>query len=300
MTLQELSYAVAVAEHRHFGRAAAACHVSQPSLSAGLKRLEEELGVALFERGRSGVLPTREGEPLLTQARRVLDAAERMRELARRELAPLSGVFRLGVIPTVGPYLLPHVVPGLREGFADLRLHLREEQTARLLESLHEGTLDAALLSPPVEERGLARADLYREEFLAALPFDHPLARRRRLRSQDLLPEPLLLLDEGHCFREQSLEVCSSPGTPVRELLRGSSLETLRSMVAAGVGITLLPALAAPGEEGPVVVRPFRRPAPHRTISLYWRRGFAREPSARILGEEIRRRLPAGVRALRS
>jgi LysR family hydrogen peroxide-inducible transcriptional activator len=300
MTLQELRYLVAIADHCHFGRAAAACHVTQPTLSAGLRKLEDELGLALCERSRRGALIATDAEPLVAQARRVLAEAQRLEELARHRLAPLAGVFRLGAIPTVGPYLFPRVVPGLREQHPDLALHLYEEKTARLLDDLRAGRLDAALMSPPLDEDGLERVDLYREPFLAALPAGHPLAHRRRLRMADLEEQPLLLLDEGHCLRDQVLGACRLPGTPVRELLRASSLETLRSMVAAGVGATLLPALAVGGDlpDAPVRIVPFMRPVPRRTVSLYWRRGFPRAESARLLGATFHERLPADVEAI--
>jgi LysR family hydrogen peroxide-inducible transcriptional activator len=301
MTLQELRYVAAVAEHGHFGRAAAACHVAQPTLSAALKKLEDELGLQIFERGRAGVLVTSDGEEVVAQARRVLEEVERLRTLADRRRAPLEGVFGLGAIPTVGPYLMPHVVPGLRKAYPALRLHLREEPTTDLLDALRAGHIDAALLSPPLPDAGLVRTDLYREDFLAALPRDHSLARARRVRAADLAADDLLLLDEGHCLREQTLAVCRlAPATPVRELVRGSSLETLRSMVAAGVGCTLLPALAVRTEdrERGLAVRPLVRPVPHRVIALYWRAGSPRGTSARLLAAGIRTLLPPPVRRL--
>jgi LysR family hydrogen peroxide-inducible transcriptional activator len=302
MTLQELRYIVAVAEHGHFGRAAEACHVAQPSLSAAVKKLEDEFGLQIFERGRGGVLVTREGVEIVAQARRILDEVSRLRTLAGRRRDPLEGVFGLGTIPTIGPYLLPHVVPGLRDAHPELQLHLREEPTATLIAALREGRIDAALLSPPLDEQGLAHADLYREDFLAALPRDHRLAAAQRVRVADLAAGELLLLDEGHCLRDQVLEVCRlAAETPARELLRGSSLETLRSMVAAGAGCTLLPALAerpADAELG-LVVRPFVRPVPSRVIALYWRDGSPRETSARLLAAGIRKLLPPAVRRLR-
>ncbi len=300
MTLQELRYLVALAEHAHFGRAAAACHVSQPSLSAALKKVEDELGMPLFERSRRRVFPTARGERVVEQARRVLEEMARLEELARLPDDPLSGVFRLGAIPTIGPYLMPHLVPSLHETYPRLQLHLIEQQTAVLIEQLHQGKLDAALLSPPLDESGLDRADLYREDFHLAAPREHPLARRERIDLAAIVGEPLLLLDEGHCLRDQVLEVCSTRDTPARELLRGSSLETLRSMVAAGVGCTLLPSLALHpiGGASPVEIRPFDEPVPHRLVSLYWRRSFARVNSVHELVGWIVRHLPSGVAAV--
>ncbi len=297
MTLQELRYLVALAEHGHFGRAAAACYVSQPSLSAAVKKLENELGVMLFERTRRRVLPTARGERVVRRARRILEEARRLEEEARRPELPLSGIFRLGAIPTIGPYLMPHLVPPLRRDHPALQLHLIEQQTAVLLEQLQQGRLDAALMSPPLDETGLVRADLYREDFHLAAPPEHPLSARASIDPAEIVGEPLLLLDEGHCLRDQVLEVCSTEDTPARELLRGSSLETLRSMVAAGVGCTLLPALALHplGGASPVEIRPFTAPAPHRRVTLYWRKGFAREDSARELADWIRQHLPPGA-----
>lgn len=300
MTLQELRYLVAIADHGHFGRAAAACHVTQPTLSTGLRKLEDELGLTLVERRRRGALITTEGEQLVAQARRVLAEAERLEELARHRLAPLAGTFRLGAIPTIGPYLLPHVVPALRKDYPQLVLHLAEDKTVNLLEALHGGRLDAALMSPPIEEAGLKRVDLFREPFLAYLPAEHPLAQRRRVKARELSAETLLLLDEGHCLRNQVLEACHVPITPARELARGSSLETLRNMVAAGVGCTLLPVLAVRPVDHvrtATVVRPFAPPVPERLVSLFWRRGFPREESARRLATALAAALPDGVHA---
>jgi LysR family hydrogen peroxide-inducible transcriptional activator len=299
MTLQELRYLVALAEHGHFGRAARACHVSQPSLSAALKRLEDELGVLLFERGPRGVLATATGERVVSQARRVLRESERLRELAREPREPLGGIVRLGAIPTVGPYLVPRLVQGLREHYPRLELHLQEQQTAVLLSELRQGKVDMAILSPPVDDHGLARADLYREDFLLATPEGHALAGKDRVHQEEVAGEALLLLDEGHCLRDQVLEVCRSGDSAARELLRGSSLETLRSMVAAGVGCTLLPALALDPMGGAVrlEIRPFEAPAPYRVISLYWRKGSVLEASAMELTSWIRRYLPDEVQA---
>jgi len=297
MTLQELRYLVALGEAGHFGRAAEFCHVSQPALSAALKKLESELEVQLFERTRRRVFPTARGKSLIEGARKILDEVARLEETARLPESPLSGVFRLGAIPTIGPYLMPHIVPCLREGYPKLQLHLVEQQTAVLMEQLHSGTLDAALLSPPLDDAGLVRVDLYREDFFLAAPQEHRLTRMESIDPRAIVGEPLLLLDEGHCLRDQVLDVCSTADTPARELLRGSSLETLRSMVTAGVGCTLLPALALHpmGGASPVEIRPFLQPIPHRLVSLYWRQGFARESSARELISWIQKNLPPGV-----
>lgn len=297
MTLQELRYLVALAEHRHFGRAAMACHVAQPSLSAGLKKLEDSLGARLFERSRHQVFPSQLGERLVEQARVILFEVERFEGMARAATASLSGVFRLGAIPTVGPYLMPHVVVKLRADYPTLELHLVEQTTDELLDQLRSGHLDAALLSPPIDESGLLRVNLYREDFFLAAPVAHRLAGKKKVRQPEISGEALLLLDEGHCLRDQVLKFCQAEDTPARELLRGSSLETLRNMVAAGVGCTLLPALALNPASGspPVAVVPFVSPVPSRLVSLYYRKGFTREDSAQELGSWLRAHLPAPV-----
>ena len=295
MTIQELTYLVAVADHLHFGRAAAACHVTQPTLSAGIRSLETKLELVLCERGPQGVRITRAGEPVIEQARRVLAEARQLEQIARRGQDPLTGVFRLGAIPTIGPYLFPHVIPGIRGDWPDLRLHLVEAKTADLLRDLRRGDLDAALVSPPVEDAGLTRTLLYREEFVVALPPGHTLARKRSLRPDDLEQEPLLLLDEGHCLRDQVVEFCRIGDAAARELPRSSSLETLRNMVATGMGCTLLPALAVP-DDGNLAIRRLARPAPARDVGLYWRSKSAGAESARLLAGTLRKHLPAVVR----
>jgi len=299
MTLQELKYLVAVADHLHFGRAADACHVTQPTLSAGLRSLEAKLGRALCERGPQGVLISPDTEPVVEQARRVLAEAEQFEAISRSGRAPLTGVFRLGAIPTIGPYLFPHVIAGIRQEWPDLRLHLVEAQTGDVLHQLRRGDLDAALLSPPVDETALSWELLYDEEFLLALPVDHRLRRKKTVRLADLIDEPLLLLDEGHCLRDQVVEFCRIGDATARELLRSSSLETLRNMVAAGTGCTLLPALAVGATGGATdEVKRLARPVPTRAVGLYWRQKFADRESAQLLAGAIRSHLPRAVRTL--
>ncbi len=298
MTIQELKYLVAVADHLHFGHAATACHVTQPTLSAGLRSLEDKLGRTLFERGPHGVLLTRAGEPLVDQARRVLAEVRQLEALSRTGHTPLNGVFRLGAIPTIGPYLFPHIIAGVRQKWPHLQLHLVEARTADLLHQLQSGDLDAALMSPPLDETGLQQELLYREDFLLALPSGHALSGRKRLRVDDLADEELLLLDEGHCLRDQVVEFCRIGDATARELLRSSSLETLRNMVTAGVGCTLLPALAVQKTDD-LDLRTLARPTPSREVGLYWRRNFAGRESALLLAETIRAQLPATVKVIR-
>lgn len=298
MTIQELKYLVAVADHLHFSKAAEACHVTQPTLSAGIRSLEDRLGQTLFERGPHGVLPAAGVAPLLDQARRILAEVRQFEQLARTSGAPLTGVLRLGAIPTIGPYLLPHVIPGLRRQWPELRLHLVEGKTADLLAQLRRGDLDAALLSPPIDRTGLLAAELYREEFLLAIPAGHKLTTLRKPRLADLTAEPLLLLDEGHCLRDQVVAFCRVGDSAARELLRSSSLETLRNMVAAGVGCTLLPALAVTPNQTAIEIRSLAEPRPSREVVCYWRRKHADQESIGLLTESIRAHLPAVVTAL--
>jgi LysR family hydrogen peroxide-inducible transcriptional activator len=299
MTLQELRYLVAVAEEGQAARAAARCHVGQPTLSTQLKKLEDTLGVQLFERGPRGLKPTAAGAPIIAQARIVLEEADKLRTLARATQDPMAGPLRLGTIPTLGPYLLPHLLPVIRRHFPQLRLLLSERLTAQLLEALHARALDCALLALPVPHAGLEVMELFREPFELALPAGHALARKKRVHPDDLAQECLLLLEEGHCLRDQALEVCGTARREAREDVEATSLETLRQMVAAGIGCTLLPQLSTQGGARPdkrlIELRPFARPAPTRLIGLVWRARGVRAETARRLGELIRAHLPQGV-----
>lgn len=286
--LRDLRYLVALADKRHFGRAAEASFVSQPTLSAQLKKLEDSLGVLLIERGRQ-VRLTPVGEDIAERARRVLREVDDLADTARRHRDPLAGPLEVGFIPTLGPYLLPHIVPAIRRRYPQLNLLLREEQTHRLLESLRTGRLDAAVLALPVDTHGLETMDLFVEPFTVALPPQHPLAAKGTLEIADLENQTLLLLEEGHCLREQALDVCRAVNAREREDFRGTSLETLRYMVASGAGITLLPLLAAARSDPSVVaVRPFAAPAPFRTVGVAWRKASARRAAIEALGDAIR------------
>ncbi len=279
MTLQELRYLVAVADHGNFARAAAACHVGQPTLSTQLRKLEDYLGVVLLDRSRRRVCPTEAGEPIVAQARLVLEEAGRLRTLARRHHDPCAGSLRLGVIPTLGPYLIPQLLPAVRERLPKLRLILREEVTSRLVAALREGALDALIAALPVDADGFEQEALFDEPFEVALPAGHRLARRRRLRVDDLDPGQVMLLEEGHCLRDQALELCRHARAASAEEVRATSLETLRQMVAAGTGCTLLPRLAvrAGGDGGALIAyRRFVAPEPRRTIGLVWRQRYPR------------------------
>jgi LysR family hydrogen peroxide-inducible transcriptional activator len=301
MNLQDLRYLVALAETRHFARAADTCHVSQPTLSTQIKKLEDELGVVLFERTNKRVTPTAVGRQIIAQARVVLEEATKLQHLAQQEHDPMAGPLQLGVIPTLGPYLVPHLLPWLRQEFPTLKLYLREDLTERLLQQLRAGALDMLLLALPIDGAGLEAMTLFEEPFVLALPADHSLVRKKRVHETDLASEHILLLEDGHCLRDQALAVCGFPPHGETEAFRASSLETLRQMVAAGVGCTLLPMLAAAttsASEHLIALRPFVTPAPGRTIGLVWRQSFPRQNTARSLAELIRAHLPPGVIAV--
>ncbi len=283
MTLTELRYIIALARERHFGRAAEACHVSQPTLSQAIKKLEEELDVKLFERGGTEVTATPLGEEIVGQARRVMEEAGAIKEIARRGKDPLAGPLRLGVIYTIGPYLLPALVKRCIEHVPQMPLILQENFTARLLEMLRVGEIDCAILADPFPDMGLARAELYDEPFVVALPATHPLAASETISSAQLKQETLLLLGAGHCFRDQVLEVCpeyarfAPDAEGLRKSFEGSSLETIKHMVAAGMGLTVLPALAVPsGPQEHLRFLPMTEPVPTRRVVLVWRRSFTR------------------------
>jgi LysR family transcriptional regulator, hydrogen peroxide-inducible genes activator len=290
LKLKDLRYLVAVADLRHFGRAAARCFVSQPTLSAQLKKLEQSLGVQLIERTPNNVSLTTAGEEIVARARRILEASDDVVTLARSQRDPLGGRLRVALLPTIGPYLLPHVAPVIRRSLPRLQLRLYEYQTAPLLEKLHAGELDVGILALPVELAGLESRELYREAFLVALPERHALAARDTVRVADLKGETLLLLEEGHCLRDQALEVCSRAGVRDAQDFRATSLETLRQMVASGAGVTLLPQLAVRGayrSARGVVLRPFTRPTPVRHIGALWRKSSARHAAIDALCELI-------------
>jgi LysR family hydrogen peroxide-inducible transcriptional activator len=278
MNLRDLRYLIALADLRHFGRAAEACHVSQPTLSTQLRKLEDELGVQLIERAPRQVMLTPAGREIADRARRIVGEVEQMKEAARRTQDPEAGSVRLGMFPTLGPYLLPHAVPRIRERFPRLELLLVEEKTESLLAMLREGRLDAAVLALPLHEDWLEVEPLFEEPFLLAVPTGHPLAGRKQLRMEDLGAQQLLLLEDGHCLRDQALAVCGLAGAGEKEGFRATSLETLRQMVAAGVGLTLLPMLAVKPPVPPsaaISLLPFRDPPPSRKLALVWRRSSA-------------------------
>jgi LysR family hydrogen peroxide-inducible transcriptional activator len=283
MNLRDLRYLVALAEHKHFGRAAEASFVSQPTLSTQIKKLEDELGVALVERTPRKVLLTEVGREIAQRARDVLNEVEQIRAIARRTLDPESGTVRLGIFPTLGPYLLPHVVPHVRERFPRLELLLVEEKTEELARQLREGRLDAAILALPIHDDQLHAEFLFEEPFLLAVPEQHKLAKSKALRLDDLSDQSLLLLEEGHCLRDQALEVCQLSGASEKSGFRATSLETLRQMVAANVAVK--PPVAR--SENIHLVQ-FRGEAPSRRIAMLWRKSSALAPFLKKLSGVFR------------
>jgi LysR family transcriptional regulator, hydrogen peroxide-inducible genes activator len=294
MTLTELRYVVAVARERHFGRAAEACFVSQPTLSVSIKKLEEELDVRIFERGANEVSVTPIGAEIVRQAQQVIEQAQGIRELAKRRKDPLTGPLRLGVIYTIGPYLLPDLVRQAIERVPQMPLMLQENFTARLLDMLRNGDLDAAIMAEPFPDTGLAVAPLYDEPFMIALPKSHALAKRKSISAEELKAEKMLLLGTGHCFRDHVLEVCpeyarfSSDAEGMRKSFEGSSLETIKYMVASGMGLTVVPQLAVAADgRAQVAYVPFSKPVPTRRVVLAWRRSFTRYEAIAALRNAI-------------
>jgi LysR family hydrogen peroxide-inducible transcriptional activator len=289
-TVQQLRYAVAVADARHYGRAAEACFVSQPALSAQVRALETRLGVQLFERTSRGVLVTTAGADIVDRARRILREVDDLREVAAGADGELTGPLRLGVIPTIAPYVLPPAIRLIAGAHPDVQLYLREDRTHALTAQLQAGALDLLLLALPLDRPGIDEHPLYEEPFLLAIPATHALARRRRCDVSALADERLVLLEEGHCLRDQALAVCEQAGNGGHAEVQGTSLPTVVQMVGAGLGVTLLPASTIerdvhPGER--VVVRDLEPRAPTRTVGLAWRSSSARAPGYRQLGALI-------------
>ena len=314
MNLRDLRYLVAVAEERHFGRAASACNVSQPTLSSQLKKLEDYLGLQLFERSNKSVAVTPLGEAVVARARQALEQADAILEIAEANRDPMAGPLTLGIIPTLGPYLLPWILAPIGRAFPALELVLREDLTDHLLELLKAHELDAAVLALPVEDAELAALPLFDEPFWVAHPPEHPFAKRAKVAEKDLVRADLLLLAEGHCLRDQALSVCGQEGRgqsgrgqsgrgklPRLGNLQATSLETLRQMVAAGYGCTLLPALALHGRRSrraPLDAKPIDAAKASRRIALVFRKTFPRRGSLEQLAELIRGKLPDAVQPL--
>ena len=292
MTLTDLRYLIALARERHFGRAAEKCHVSQPTLSVAIKKVEEELGVQLFERSATEVKITATGQRIVTQAEKVLLEAAQIPEIAAAGRDPLAGPLRLGVIYTIGPYLLPRLIPLVHKLAPRMPLIITENYTARLADALKRGELDVIILSLPFEEAGVVTQPVYDEPFRVLLPATHPWSGTVRIDPHTLADDQLLLLGAGNCFREQVLEVCPQcrSGGGLQRTLEGSSLETIRHMVATGLGVTVLPSSAAdelPAHNPLVAVRPFSEPEPSRRVALAWRVTYPRSGAIDVLRSAI-------------
>ncbi len=296
MTLTELKYIVAVARERHFGRAAEACFVSQPTLSVAIRKLEDELGVTIFERGGSEVGVTVIGQTLVSQAQKVLEESANLKELARHGNDPLAGALRVGVIHTIGPYLLPKLVPWHISCTPQMPLVLQENFTVKLIELLRQGEIDCAILALPLPEAGLATRALYDEPFVVVIPASHPWANRKSISAEDLKQQNMLLLGSGHCFRDQVLEVCpelsrfAAASEGIQRTFEGSSLETIRHMVAAGIGITVMPLTSVPeSERNNTLLRyiKFDKPVPDRRVVLAWRKSYPRMVAIETLAQAV-------------
>lgn len=302
--IRDLEYLDAIEKYRHFSKAAEACHVSQPTLSGQIMKLEEQLGVSLIERHPGNIMLTPAGEQLLVKARRVLSAARDLELTARSLGDPLAGEFHLGLIPTLAPYLLPWLIPALAKRLPGLEPIVQEGMTHQILDRLREHALDAIVLARPFEESGLVVHPLFREPFLLLCPADHALAKRKRVPQQALESERVLLLTEGHCLRDQALEICRTQrarGPSPEGDYRATSLETIRQMVIAGLGLTLMPAMALSDEDfrrKSTAVRPFASPAPGREIVLAHRRGSPRSEGFARLAQLVRAELPESVESI--
>lgn len=296
MTLTELRYVVALAHERHFGRAAGSCHVSQPTLSVAIRKLEEELGVHLFERRASQIALTDIGERVVMQAKRVLEEASAVREIARQGRDPLGTPLRVGTIYTIGPYLLPVLIRQLQKKAPQMQLLLSENFTVKLIEQVRNGEIDVAIMALPLPPSGLSIQAVYDEPFVVALPRRHEWSRRKTVASADLANETMLLLGSGHCFRDQVLDVCpersrdADSSDAMQRTFEGSSLETIRQMVATGIGITVMPRTAMPpriSRQSLVAYLPFKNPPPHRRVVLAWRRSFPRTAAVESVRQAI-------------
>ncbi len=294
MNLRDLEYLVALEKHRHFRKAAEAIYVSQPTLSGQLKKLESYLGVQLVERGRrQQVLFTPVGEKIVQRARHMLSIATEIEQLARLQQDPMRGELKMALIPTLAPYLLPYILPLIKTHYPGLELLLYEQQTAELVKKLETGDIELGILALPVANEQLSTLPLFHEPFYLVVPIEHPLALRPFVTDADLQNETLLLLDDGHCFRDQALEICYTAGAKEKQNFRGTSLETLRQMTLAGSGITLLPELAI-RQDSQLVNIPFQSPAPHREIGLIFRQGSPRQQTFEKLATLIQDGISTG------
>ncbi len=276
MNIRDFKYLIALAETEHFGQAATRCHVSQPTLSMQIKKLEDELGVQFFERTNKSVMITPIGKALAEQARQILGEINTLKQIANNAKDPFSGEFRLGIIPTMGPYLLPKLLPIIKKHLPKINIIVYENKSQLILSELRSGLLDAIILALPIKEDGLTAQELFEEPFLLALPKQHPLAKKTNIQLKDIENEELLLLEEGHCLRDQALEVCGMLGSKDRSGFKATSLETLRHLVASGAGMTLLPEMAIQKSNTNIALKPFSKPVPTRKVGMVWRQNSAR------------------------
>jgi LysR family hydrogen peroxide-inducible transcriptional activator len=289
MTLNELRYIVAVSQENNFRRAAERVFVSQPALSLAIQKLEEELGVKIFERSRTSVSMTPIGELIVAQAQLALEEVAQIKEIASQGKDQLAGTLKIGAIYTVGPYLLPELIPVLKRIAPHMPLEMEENQTANLELQLANGRLDVIIIALPFNIPGVATLPLYDEDFNVVVPLDHPFAKKKQIKTQDLSTEKVLLLNSGHCFSNQVREACSEFNRTIGEIQQGNSLETIRNMVASGLGITVLPFSANSEKHRSKLTReiPFAPPAPSRRIALAWRKSFARKQAIETLAQAI-------------
>ncbi|MCI5107423.1 MAG: hydrogen peroxide-inducible genes activator [Pseudomonadales bacterium] len=290
-SIKQLKYLCAVAEHKHFSKAAEACHVTQSTLSAAIQELESQLGVVIFERSKKNVLITPLGERLLHQARIILGDVEDFVSLAKSHDEALAGEIRLGVIPTIGPFLLPHLLADLRKRYTKLKLFLKEDLSAQLVQRLQQGDLDLIILAFPYATPDMETLTLFRDEFLLCLPQGHALEKSKNVRQQQLRGEKLLLLEEGHCLRDHALEACKLESADTDLVYQGTSLHTLVQMVANGLGVTLLPAMAVEADvlgETHLPLKHFGNENVSREIGMAWRKSDPRREDYRLLAEFIR------------
>ncbi len=294
MTLTELRYIVTLAQDQHFGRAAERCHVSQPTLSVGVKKLEDELGVLIFERTKSAVRLTPVGEGIVTQAQKVLEQAQSIRELAQAGKNQLAAPLKVGAIYTVGPYMFPHLIPQLHRVAPDMPLYIEENFTHVLRDKLRTGELDAIIIALPFQEADVLTLPLYDEPFYVLMPASHPWTKKETIDAEMLNDKSLLLLGEGHCFRDQVLEACPTTRkgeAPTHTTVESSSLETIRHMVASGLGVSILPLSAVDSHHyspGVLDIRPLTAPVPFRTVAIAWRASFPRPKAIEVLADSIR------------
>ncbi|PPC93527.1 MAG: LysR family transcriptional regulator [Methylotenera sp.] len=289
MTLSELRFVVAVAKERNFRRASEKCFVSQPALSLAIKKLEEDLGVLIFERSRTDVSPTPIGEQIISQAIRALEEVALIREIAQQGNNQLSGPLRLGLIYSIGPYLLPEIIPILRQKAPEMPLDIEENLTVQLEAQLRNGVIDAAIVALPFDVPGIKTLPLYDEKYVVMVPIEHSWATRKSIRAEELADEHVLLLNSGHCYSHQVLQACPELSRK-GQVLQGNSLETIRNMVASNLGITVLPSSAATERHiNPLVkVIPFAEPVPVRRVALAWRKSYAREQAVLCIADAIK------------